>query len=132
MKITYDREADAVSIDLVRRARRRRTDRVAPGVLLHSDSKGRPVELEILMASSRYQLRELERIGSPVEWLTLAEAGAEAKLAPATLRKQIHNGRLNGEKRGHDWFVSRAELATYLETRGRRGRSARKTQRVAS
>jgi len=132
MKITYDPQADAISIDLVARARRHRTDRLAPGVLLHSDRKGRPVELEILMASTRYPKRELERIGSPVELLTLAQAGAEAKLAPATLRKQIHNDRLKAEKRGHDWLVSRAELINYLESRAPRGHSVRKARAVSS
>ncbi len=132
MKITYDPQADAVSIDLVTRARRHRTARLAPGVLLHSDRKGRPVEIEILMASTRYAKRELESIGSPVEWLTLAQAGAEVKLAPATLRKQIHNGRLKAEKRGHDWLVSRAALLTYLENRAPRGQPARKARAVSS
>ena len=131
MQITYDPEADAVSIDLLRRARRRRTDRLAPGLLLHRDGKGRPVELEILMASTRYPLRELQSIGSPVQWMTLVQAGAEAKLAPATLRRQIHNGRLRAEKQGHDWLVSRAELSTYLENRGQRRPSRKKKHAVS-
>lgn len=144
MQITYDREADALGIELLPGARRARTRRLSSGLLLHIGRDEQPVELEILMASTRYPMETLEQIGSPVEWLSLAEAGQEADLAPSTLRKQIHNGRLEATKKGHDWLVSRAALWTYLENRGSRGhpglkkppssreREGRRTKRAAT
>lgn len=117
MQITYDREADALAINLLPGARRAGTRRLDSGLLLHTGVGGQPVELEILMASARYPVETLEEGGSPVEWLTLAEAAQESGLASSTLRKQIHNARLEATKKGHDWLVSRAALWTYLENR---------------
>lgn len=74
MLVTYDREADALAIDLVENARRARTERLEGGVLLHRDRDGRAIEIEILGASARYPREALEQINSPVEWLTLLEA----------------------------------------------------------
>lgn len=131
MQLTYDEAVDALSIDLVPGARRARTRKLQPGVLVHYDQDGRLIELEILMASSRYPHADLARLGSPAEWLTLGEAATEARLSAATLRKQIHNHRLEAEKRGHDWVVSRAALWNYLESKGPQDRAAvRRRRRV--
>jgi excisionase family DNA binding protein len=53
----------------------------------------------------------------PEEILTLKEAAEDSGLSPATLRVQIHNGRLVAVKRGRDWLVSPAALQAYLESR---------------
>lgn len=51
--------------------------------------------------------------------MTLAEAAERAGLAAATLRWQIHNGRLKATKRGRDWLVSRKDLDAYLKSVGK-------------
>lgn len=129
MLITYDREADALAIDLLPTATRARTERLRPGVFAHYDGEDRLIELEVLGASARYPRAELERVGTPADWLTLAEAAKEAALSPATLRSQIHKGRLKAEKRGHDWLVSRAGLWNYLENRAPQGRPPARPKR---
>jgi len=124
MHLTYDREADAVSIDLKPRAKRKTTRKVSPGVFVHTDRRGTVIEIEILAASSRYSSKELKALDSPAEWLTLIEAANEAGLSPSTLRNQIKNGKLIADKKGHDWRVTRAALWSYLENRSPAGRRA--------
>lgn len=125
MRATYDPKADALSIDLVVGVKRHRTVRVEPGILAHFDKQDRLIELEVLMASGRYAAEELAGLESPGTYLTIPEAAAEAGLSPVTLRLQISNGRLKAEKRGLAWFVSRAALFNYLESRETRGRQPR-------
>lgn len=125
MNWTYDAPADLLSVTLSDTPVVE-TVRVRPGVLVKFDARGRPVQLEVLGASEQFSKASLERLASPVELLTLAEAAAEVGLSPATLRKQIHNKRIRAQKRGVDWFISRAELWSYLEGRDSRGRSSAK------
>lgn len=66
-------------------------------------------------------------MASPAIELSLADAAREAGTQPATLRNQIHNGRLRGIKRGSDWVVSSTELANYLANKDPRGRKAGST-----
>lgn len=56
---------------------------------------------------------------------TLAAAGELLGLAPATLRKQIHNGRLTAIMIGKTWTVTDREVARYRsQSLGRPGRKA--------
>ena len=57
--------------------------------------------------------------------LTLAEASEWTGLAATTLRVLIHRRRMEGRKRGRDWFVTPSSLQAYLASRDRRGRRAR-------
>jgi excisionase family DNA binding protein len=129
MRITYDRAADTFSLELLPRAPRARTVELKAGVLVHFDRGGRLTGLEIRRASTRYARAALERLGSPMEWLTLGQAAAESGLSAATLRKQIHNGRIGAEKRGHDWLVTRVALQSYMATRAPQGRPAARPRR---
>src|SRR5690349_777111 len=95
--VTYDKVADALSIDLLAGAVRARTETRGPGELLHYDAEGRLIEVEILGASTRYPPGELERAQSPVVWMSLAEAAKESGLSPVTLRVQIRNEKLEAE-----------------------------------
>jgi hypothetical protein len=55
--------------------------------------------------------------------LTLNDAAGELGISPATLRQQIHAGRLAARKFGPIWVVSETELARYrMENIGRTGR----------
>jgi excisionase family DNA binding protein len=126
MQVTYDAEADAVSITLLADVPRAKTVQVRRGILVHFDAQDRLLELEILQARAQYPPATLERLGSPVEYLTLAQAAKETGLDASTLRRQILNKRLQGEKRGHDWLVTRAALWTYLDSRAPSGRPARR------
>ncbi len=126
MQATYDGEADALSVTLLPEAARKRTARIAGGILLHFDAADNLIELEILGASGHYPKAVLERLESPAELLTIAEASKESGLATDTLRKQIAKGKLKGTQKGRDWFVTRADLYTYLDNRAPSGRPARR------
>jgi excisionase family DNA binding protein len=45
--------------------------------------------------------------------MTLLEAAARLGVEPATLRQQIHNGKLRATKVGRDWQVTTKEVERY-------------------
>jgi len=45
--------------------------------------------------------------------LTLVQAAEQLGVAPATLRAQIHRGKLRAQKLGRDWLVDNAEVERY-------------------
>lgn len=45
--------------------------------------------------------------------MTLNEAALLLNLRPATLRQQIHNGKLKAKKVGRDWTVTPSEVERY-------------------
>lgn len=53
--------------------------------------------------------------------LTLVEAAERLGVAPATLRAQIHRGKLQGRKLGRDWLVEDAEVERYRKDSKRSG-----------
>jgi len=122
MHTTYDIGADALGITFAEGRRGARTQEVAPGVSLDFDADGRLVGLEVMDASWHMPRAVLERLPSAGRYLTLAEAADESGLAPATLRRQINNGRITAVKRGRDWLVDETALVNYLESRDARGR----------
>lgn len=85
---------------------------------------GRLVAIEVLDASKLVPREVLEKHPYPVEYMTLEEAGKESGLSPATLRRQINNGRIEAIKRGRDWLIDELSLINYLESRGPAGRRA--------
>ncbi len=120
--MTYSSEADALAIKLAPGAISARMVRLAPGVNADFDGAGRLIGVEVLRAGERYDRAALEHLAAPTEFLTLAEAAKESGLSPATLRVQLHKGRLTGAKRGRDWVIATHELWNYLEGRQPRGR----------
>ncbi len=124
-RITYDPEADAMGVALIPEATAWRAVKVAPGVRLDLDRQGRPVFLEILGARALFGADVLRSLEAPEDWLTLWEAARESGLAAATLKVQIHAGRLTAVKHGRDWFVTGRDLLNYLESRAPRGRPPR-------
>jgi uncharacterized protein YuzE len=122
MRMTYDPGVDALMIKLDSTTRVARMKAISPTTFLEFDAKDRLLGIEILDASALYPDANLRVLESPVEWLTLAEAGREAGLSPETLRKQLQAGRLEGRKRGRDWQVAHNALWNYLEERDARGR----------
>ncbi len=56
--------------------------------------------------------------------LTLVQAAEQLGVAPATLRAQIHRGKLRAQKLGRDWLVDNAEVERYrTDSLRRRGES---------
>lgn len=49
----------------------------------------------------------------PTQLLTLAQAGAQLGLAPATLRTQVSRGKLTASKVGKTWVITPQELERY-------------------
>ena len=127
-RATYDPSVDAYYLEFAATRGRVTTHEVEPGVYLDLGPSGRLLAIEVLDASERLPRALLEGAASAEEWLTLADAAAEAGLSPTTLRVQIRNGRLTARKQGRDWLVSHAALETYLINRdGRRARAAEAT-----
>jgi len=122
MRMTYDPGVDALLVKFDSTTRVARDRAISPYVSLEFDARDRLLGIEILEASAFYPAAELRALESPVEWLTLAEAGREAGLSPETLKKQLQAGRLEGQKRGRDWLVAGHALWNYLEERDARGR----------
>ena len=121
-EMTYDAEADVLGIWLPGPTREARTHELAVGVHADLTPDGRLTAVEVLDASSRYPIDALRALEGPADWMTLTEAAGESGLNPATLRRQVLNGRLAARKQGRDWLVSAAALWTYLESRAPSGR----------
>jgi excisionase family DNA binding protein len=47
--------------------------------------------------------------------VTLTEAAVVLGVTAATLRQQIHNGKLRAVKRGRDWWVTAREVERYRQ-----------------
>lgn len=122
MKMTYSPDGDTLDVELVRGGSSAETREIAPDVYVDFDREGRLLAIEILGASGWYPRAVLEELASPVTWLSLKKAAAQAKLSPTTLRVQIRNGRLKAKKEGTDWLVAEHELWNYLENRAPTGR----------
>lgn len=45
--------------------------------------------------------------------LTLVQAAKRLGVAPATLRAQVHRGKMNAAKVGRDWLVEEKEIERY-------------------
>ena len=116
MKVTYDRGADAMLIELAE-AEVAETRDIARGVYADYDSDGRVIAFEILKASRKYDLVESE-IEPPDPYMSVSEAGEMFGISPTTLRRQIAKGVLKGSKSGR---VRHDHVATYV--RERRGES---------
>ncbi|MGE0355119.1 MAG: DUF2283 domain-containing protein [Gemmatimonadales bacterium] len=127
MRFTYSPTADALAVELAPEAKTASSRTLGEGIQADFDAGGRLITLEILNASQHYPAPALEALGSPPEYLTLTAAAKECGLAPATLRKQVHNGRIPATKQGRDWLIARHDLLAYLESRDPRGRPARQS-----
>ena len=125
---TYDHEADALYVRFGVPRVPASTRLLAPGIMADVDADGQLIGLELLDASTRVSADALSDLGAPTTWLSLIEAGEVANLSPTTLRVQLHNGRLDGEKRGRDWFIARHVLLNYLEEVEERSRAATPAQ----
>jgi excisionase family DNA binding protein len=51
--------------------------------------------------------------------MTLSDAAESLHVTAATLRQQIHNGKLTAVKRGRDWWVTDGEVERYRRARQR-------------
>jgi excisionase family DNA binding protein len=123
MKITYDGNVDALSIQFVDRPRSARTKEVGEGINFDYNSRGKLIAIEILDASRFAARDKLEQLPKASNELTLQEAAKETKgqLEAVTLRSLINKGRLKARKVGRDWKVELADLYNYLESRDARG-----------
>jgi excisionase family DNA binding protein len=122
MRITYDPIADAIAVALAPEGRSARTRHLSSDVALDFDARDRLIGVEVLNASLYYASGALALLDSGAEYLTVAEAAVESRLAPDTLRKQIANGRLAARKHGRDWLIAGHDLLNYLESREASGR----------
>ena len=57
----------------------------------------------------------------PTKWITTKEAAELTGYTDAYLRQLIGRGRLKAEKRGRDWFLSKADVLAYAEEMKRLG-----------
>ena len=127
MEFLYDRDADALSVELLPEARSQRTVQLGPGIAADLDAAGRLIAVEVLDASYHYPLEVLESLDTPEEWLTLAAAARESGLEGGTLRQLVHAGKFpSARKRGRDWEITEVDLANYLANRAPAGRPAKR------
>jgi excisionase family DNA binding protein len=52
---------------------------------------------------------------NPIEWITTTEAAELTGYKPVTFRWLVKEGRIKGQKRGRDWFLSKADVLAYTE-----------------
>ena len=129
MKITYDKNIDAMRI-LFSGSDIEETRDIAPGVYVDYDTEGRMVGLEILKASQKYDLGDIE-FQAPDRYMSLSDAGRLYGLSPTTLRHQIGKGVLKGKKFGRNWMVRNDHIADYVRERSRKaGKSKEETHRI--
>jgi excisionase family DNA binding protein len=127
MRVTYDPVSDVVAFELTETAVAR-TKEQGGGVVVALAKNGNVLGVQVFDASKHFEASTLAQLQSPVVYLSLLEAAEESGLTAGTLRVLLNNGRLKGEKRGRDWFVTAADLDTYLESRAASGRPAHKYQ----
>ncbi len=72
MKITYDKEVDALNVTL-RAGRVARTEEIAPEVLLDLDKYGNPLYLEIIGASEKIGRKNFGRVFVGRKFLNLLQ-----------------------------------------------------------
>ena len=128
MEITYDKNVDAMTI-LLANLDIEETRDIAPGVYVDYDADGRVVALEILKASQKYDISEIE-MQPPNPYISLSDAGRLYGLSPTTLRHQISRGVLEGKKFGRNWMVRNDHMADYVRERSRKARKARASSAV--
>ena len=90
MKITYDRNVDAMMI-LFADLDIEETKDIAPGMYVDYDADGRVVALEILKASEKYDISNIESNG-PNSYLSVSDVGNLFGISPASFQYQITNG----------------------------------------
>ena len=128
MKITYDKNVDAMTI-LLANLDIEETRDIAPGVYVDYDADGRVVALEILKASQKYDLSDIET-QPPDPYMSLSDAGRLFGLSPTTLRHQIARGVLKGKKFGRNWMVRNDHMAAYVRERSRKAGKARASSAI--
>ncbi len=121
LRITYDKEADALAIDLAD-AEVEKTRNIAPGVEADFDSTGRVVAIEFIHPTKSYDW-DWSDFETPGRYYTLAEAAEISDISPGTFRHQIQRGVLRGKKIGHSWVVHIDDLHDYLAEHSRKARA---------
>jgi uncharacterized protein YuzE len=122
MKVVYNRGNDALSIHFHLGSKPIRRVQIDERVNLELDGKGRLVALEVRGAGDHLSASALDGLELVDREMTLIEAAETSGLAANTLRVLLHRRRLEGHKRGRDWFVAAASLIRYLASRDPRGR----------
>lgn len=122
MRIKYDPEVDILVVDLGNLRTSVGAQELAPGVWLDQDEDGTPLSIEVLGASKRYPMAELEKHPPNYEEpLELSRAAHLLSVTPQALQKAIQRGRLRGKKIGKTWFTSIAAIHEYENSRVHKG-----------
>jgi excisionase family DNA binding protein len=58
-------------------------------------------------------------MGALGEWLTVKEAAKSTGYNPEQIRRLAREGKVNCQKWGNAWMISRPSLVEYIETEGR-------------
>lgn len=98
MKITYDKQADAMAI-LLKEGRVSRDEQIAENVFAGFDRAGNLIELQFLEVSS-----------SDAPWFTLEAAAKYLEVSERTLLRWIKSGKLKPSKVGREYRIKPAEL----------------------
>jgi excisionase family DNA binding protein len=98
MKITYDKQADAMAI-IMAEGRISRDVEVAPSVYAGFDRSGKLIELQILEVSK-----------AEMPWFTLEAAAKYLDVSERTLLRWIKSGKLKPSKVGREYRIKPADL----------------------
>ena len=126
MRVTYDREADALSI-LMADGEVEQTKNIAPGVEVDFDLEGKVLAIEFLNASKKYDI-DTSGLEEPDPYYSLAAAAELYGLSATTLRHQIERKVLAGVKFGRNWVVHRDDLDEYIKEKSRKAKLVRSAQ----
>jgi excisionase family DNA binding protein len=55
------------------------------------------------------------------EWISSEEAATMSGYHVEHIRRLIRQGKVRAEKKGHDWWIDRTDLAAYLENKKESG-----------
>ena len=98
MKITYDKQADAMAI-VLSEGRISKDVEVAENVYAGFDRKGSIIEIQLL---------EVSKMEAP--WFTLEAAAKYLKVSERTLLRWIKSGKLKPSKVGREYRIKPADL----------------------
>jgi len=58
---------------------------------------------------------------NPTEWITSAEAAAITGYHVKYVRRLVRDGKIDGAKRGRDWWIDKESVLSYVEQMRRLG-----------
>ncbi|MBI4503075.1 MAG: hypothetical protein HY700_18205 [Gemmatimonadetes bacterium] len=112
----YDATRDVLTITYGRQDRRAARIVRSPEVQLYLDDRGDCMRAEVIRASARHPVEELNALDAkPDDWCGLASAAKRFGVKQFALREEILSGGMPAVKSGPTWLIRDIVLAVYAE-----------------